>query len=262
MRILVTNDDGIRAEGLKAMVEVAQELGEVWVVAPDRERSACGHSLTMRDPLRVKPHPWESAHAFELSGVPTDCVNVGRELMDQRVDLVLSGFNHGPNLGFDITYSGTVAAAMEGALNGIRSVSASMAMFTEEAPLHLTTGKAAFRELLPRLLQLEWPALAFFNVNVPAIDRAELNAPVFCSMGRRVYEDRIEKREDPWGRTYYWQGGVVAMHRDQPNTDVEAINRGHVSVTPITLDWTDRALLDRLLVADRDHPAVDPALER
>ena len=127
MRILITNDDGIHAAGLKALVEVAQEHGEVKVFAPDRERSACSHAMTLRDPLRVKEVNWPGVSAFEVNGLPVDCVNVGLTVgWPDGCDLVLSGINNGPNLGFDVTYSGTVAGAMEGCINGIRSISVSM----------------------------------------------------------------------------------------------------------------------------------------
>ncbi|MCW5942141.1 MAG: 5'/3'-nucleotidase SurE [Fimbriimonadaceae bacterium] len=247
MRILITNDDGIRAPGLRALVEVAREFGEVKVVAPDHERSACGHALTMREPLRMKPFPWDGIEAWEVSGVPTDCVNLGRHAaFDDRVDLLLSGINAGPNLGFDITYSGTVGGAMEGTINGIRSIAVSMALFVDGAPIHWETSQAWLREHLGALIAAPLRPLTFLNVNVPSIALPGLRGHRVTVMGQRVYADRVESREDPWGRTYFWQGGSIVEQGELPGTDVDAINQGYVSITPITLDWTDQTGLTDL----------------
>ena len=139
-----------------------------------------------------------------------------------------------------MTYSGTVAGAMEGAINGIRSISISMALFVTGAPLHYPTGERWLHENWQMLVESPHKPLTFLNVNVPAIDYAEIRGHRVCGMGKRVYEDRVEFREDPWGRPYYWQGGVVVMDPDvQPGTDVEAVSQGFVSITPVSLDWTD-----------------------
>lgn len=254
MRILITNDDGIRAEGIAVLARVARALGEVKVVAPDRERSACGHSMTMRDPLRLRPvdwtevasawGPWPEDHgieAYEVNGVPVDCVNVGSAAVwPDGCDLILSGVNAGPNLGFDVTYSGTVAGAMEGAISGIRSIAVSMAVFVDGAPLHFATGERWLEEHLRELVAAPIPATTFLNVNIPAIDYQELRGVRVVPMGKRVYEDRVEQRADPWGRPYYWQGGVVVKDSASEGSDVQAVSDGFVSVTPLGLDWTDR----------------------
>ncbi len=259
MRILVTNDDGIRAEGLAFLVRAAMSLGEVKIVAPDRERSACGHSMTMRDPLRAKrvawpetahravPFDWPELEAYEVNGVPTDCVNVARTLAwPDGCDLILSGINNGPNLGFDVTYSGTVAAAMEGVINGIFSIAVSMALFVDDAPIHYETATAWLDQRLQWLVDLPRKPLTLLNVNVPSIDADELRGERITAMGKRVYEDRIELRDDPWGRPYYWQGGVTAMQSREPGTDVLAVSDGFVSITPVSLDWTDHAFAREL----------------
>lgn len=251
MRILVTNDDGVRAEGLHALVRVAREFGEVKVVAPDHERSACGHAMTLRDPLRVRPAVVEDAVAFEVNGLPVDCVNVGLTVAwPDGCDLVLSGINNGPNLGFDVTYSGTVAGAMEGEINGIPSIAVSMAIFVSGAPFHYETGSRWLRENLEMLLNLPRKPLTFLNVNVPAIEFDELQGHKFVGMGQRVYEDRVVQREDPWGNPYFWQGGVVVMEANQPGTDVKAVSDGYVSITPVSLDWTDHAQLEAFRQAE------------
>ncbi|MFN8219303.1 MAG: 5'/3'-nucleotidase SurE [Fimbriimonadales bacterium] len=248
MRILVTNDDGVFAPGLRALIDVAREFGEVKVVAPDRERSACAHAMTLHEPLRVRPFDLGDVEAYQVNGVPVDCVNVGlTNCWPDGCDLVLSGFNAGPNLGFDVTYSGTVAGAMEGTINEIRSLALSIAIFVTDAPPHFETGARWLRENWELLTTAPLSPLTFLNVNVPSILYEELNGHRICGMGKRVYQDRVERRNDPWGRAYYWQGGVVVMDPDtQPGTDVEAVSQGYVSITPVSLDWTDHKSMGRL----------------
>jgi 5'-nucleotidase len=255
LRILITNDDGIRAPGLLAIADVAKKFGTVKIVAPDRERSCCGHGMTMRDPLRVNRFEWDGCEAFEVTGLPTDCVNVGLTVgWPEGCDLILSGINNGPNLGFDVTYSGTVAGAMEGTINGIRSISISMAMFVTDSPIHYATGARWLAENFEMLVAAPLRELTFLNVNVPNIDYTELRGHRVVPMGRRVYKDRVELRSDPWGRPYYWQGGVVVMNpAEQQGTDVAAVSDGFVSISPITLDWTNHDLIDELDHALR-HP--------
>lgn len=243
MRILITNDDGIHGRGLYELAQVARKFGEVVIVAPDRERSACGHAMTLRDPLRVTEVDYHGLKAYQVNGVPVDCVNVGLTVgFPDGCDLVLSGINWGPNLGFDITYSGTVAGAMEGAINGIRSIALSLAVFVLEAPPHWETASRWLEENLQSLIDAPYEDLTFLNVNFPSIAYEELRGTKISEMGKRVYKDRVERRDDPWGRPYYWQGGAVVMSANQPNTDVHAINEGFVSITPLSLNWTQRGL--------------------
>ena len=250
MRILVTNDDGIDALGLRALAEAAATFGEVRIVAPDRERSACGHSMTMRDPLRVSAVDWPGVTAYSVSGLPVDCVNVGIQIAwEGECDVVLSGINAGPNLGFDVTYSGTAAAAMEAAINGVRGIAVSMAAFVSGAPIHFTTGASWLRENLGALLQVPLSPLTFLNVNIPNVEPIEIRGMRVAPMGQRIYEERLEFRQDPWGRPYYWQGGVQVLSSDQPGTDVAVISEQFVSVTPVTVDWTAREELERLRAA-------------
>lgn len=255
MKILITNDDGIRAPGLRALADVAKRFGEVKVVAPDRERSCCGHALTMRDPLRIAKFEWDGCQAFEVTGFPADCVNVGLHVgYPNGCDLVLSGFNNGPNLGFDITYSGTVAGAMEGAINDIPSIALSMACLAA-GPIHYATGARWLEEHFEMLVNVPITPRTFLNVNVPNIEHVELRGHRVVPMGQRVYQERVERREDPWGRSYYWQGGVAVLTSDQPGTDVAAVNAGFVSVTPITLDWTNHTYAEALRHALERAPA-------
>ncbi len=247
MRILVTNDDGIRAPGLRALVDAIKPFGEVKVVAPDRERSCCAHALTMRDPLRVSSFEWDGCEAFEVNGFPADCVNVALTIgFPDGCDLVLSGINNGPNLGFDVTYSGTVGGAMEGTVNGIRSIALSVASLVGGETLRYDVAAAWFAERFEDLTSAPQAPLTFLNVNVPNREAVELRGHRVTRMGQRVYKDRVERREDPWGRVYYWQGGVAVLSDHEPGTDVAAVSEGFVSVTPVTLDWTNHAHTDAL----------------
>ena len=247
MRILVTNDDGIRAPGLRALVDAVKPFGEVKIVAPDRERSCCAHALTMRDPLRVERFEWDGCEAYEVNGFPADCVNVALSIgFPEGCDLVLSGINNGPNLGFDVTYSGTVAGAMEGTVNGVRSIAISVANLAASDTLRYEVAASWLATHLELLLATPQAPLTFLNVNVPNLPEIELRGYRVVAMGRRVYQGRVERREDPWGRTYYWQGGVAVLTPEDPNTDVAAVSEGFVSVTPITLDWTNHGHLEAL----------------
>jgi 5'-nucleotidase len=247
MRILVTNDDGIHAPGLAALVGVAREFGEVKIAAPDRERSACGHALTMRDPLRVHSVRTLGVEAYEVNGLPVDCVNVGLTVAwPDGCDLILSGINNGPNLGFDITYSGTVAAAMEGTINGIRSIALSMALLEYGQPIDYAVGGEWLRIHWNLLTEVALPGDVFLNVNVPNLAYEEIQGFRVAPMGKRVYRDRVEMREDPWGRPYYWQGGAEMLDHPQPGTDVDAVRRDYVAVTPLSIDWTDEGSVAQL----------------
>lgn len=247
MRILITNDDGIAAPGLLALANVAREFGEVRLVAPSENQSACSHSMTLHDPIRATEYNVAGLQGFSVTGKPVDCVNVGLELAwPDGCDLVLSGINNGPNLGFDVTYSGTVGGAMEGAINGIKSFAISMASFVQDAPLHFETGGAWLRENWSMLVNLPFSDLSLWNINIPAIAYPEIVGHQFVPMGRRVYEERLEERSDPWGRPYYWQGGVVIVDGKEQGTDVWAVSNGYVALTPIKLDWTDHSQLEKL----------------
>lgn len=261
MRILITNDDGIGAPGLRTLVEVASEIGDVKVFAPDRERSACAHGMTMREPLRVMETTGLGVEAWAVSGLPADCVNMGREIgWPDGCDLVLSGINAGPNLGFDTTYSGTVAGAMEGCAYEIPSISVSLSLFVSGQPVHFDECAIWLRENLAALAAVRLPRRMFLNVNIPAIQAVEIHGMKVARLAERIYEERLEFRADPWGRPYYWQGGAVPMEVAQPGTDVEAVRQGWVSVTPCSLDWTSYEELARLAdVLGVERPTIGAA---
>lgn len=204
--------------------------------------------MTLRDPLRVWPTKVEGDYeAYEVNGLPVDCVNLAlTEFFPEGCDLVVSGINNGPNLGWDVTYSGTVGGALEGAVNGIRSFAISMATYVEDAPAHFESAENWLREWFQWLINAPFKEHGILNVNVPSVAWEEIKGTRMTRMGTRIYEDRVELRHDPWGRKYYWQGGVVVMDSTQNGTDVFAVNEGFVSITPIKLDWTDLDHLDAL----------------
>lgn len=242
MNILVTNDDGIGAAGIKALAEALTELGTVTVVAPDRERSAAGHSLTLHSPLRVFElrDRW-----FAVDGTPTDCVNMGiHSLLDSPPDLVVSGINHGGNMGDDITYSGTVAAAMEANLMGIPALAVSLATFgpTEHFP---DAAKVAV-QVARMLIQQGLPADTFLNLNVPNLPFAEIKAPLITRQGKRSFVGKIVDKTDPRGRKYYWIGSEEPSFLDDDGTDFNTVGLGHSSLTPLHLDLTNYRAMEAL----------------
>jgi len=247
VNILVTNDDGILAPGIRHLAMAASEFGEVKVIAPERERSACGHSMTMADPLRIHRHDWKEIEAISVSGVPVDCINVGLSIaFPDGCDLVLSGFNSGPNLGFDVTYSGTVAGAMEGTINGIRSVALSMACFDRSLPFHFESGSQWLKENWQFITEVPLPTGSFLNVNIPSLPFDRINGSQIARMGSRIYRDQVEMRKDPWDKPYFWQGGFAITEEVEPGTDLNAILDHFVSITPIKIDWTDEEAMESI----------------
>lgn len=242
MRILVTNDDGIAAPGILALAEALRELGEVAVVAPDRERSAVGHALTLHHPLRAERL---GSNRYAVDGTPTDCVNLGiHSLLDFTPELVVSGINRGANLGDDITYSGTVSAAMEATLMGIPAFAISLA--TAAAGEHYRSAAAFAVRLARQIHGRGLPRDTFLNVNVPDLPAEAIHQPLVTSQGKRRYEGAIVDKVDPRGRTYYWIGTVDLAFHDIPGSDFAAVARGHISITPLHLDLTNYRSMEEL----------------
>ena len=236
---LVTNDDGVSADGIHALAEGISPIGEVVVVAPDRERSAAGHSLTLHHPLRATEL---SAGRYVVDGTPTDCVNWGANylLRGRRPDAVLSGINFGLNLGDDVTYSGTVSAAFEGAILGIPAIAFSQ----EIAPGFSFDAAASFaRELALAVLETPLPPGTLLNVNVPAGEPRGVRA---VKMGRRIYGEGVLEKLDPRGKKYYWIGAAPPAGDPEEGTDLWAVAQKFISVTPLHLDLTDYAALRTL----------------
>jgi 5'-nucleotidase len=238
MLILCTNDDGYLALGLDVLATAAKTLGTVEVVAPDREQSATSHSLTMHHPLRAR-RVREGVH--HVDGTPTDCVALAMgALLEGRPDCVLSGVNHGPNMGEDVLYSGTVAGAMEATILGIPSVAVS---YVGRDPEAIGAFGPLLERLLPQLLRGGFPPETLLNVNLPGIDPAEVRGVRVTRLARRVYNDSIFRGKDPMGREYFWIGGGGAQWDAPEGTDFHAVQAGYVSVTPLHLDLTNHALL-------------------
>ncbi len=239
--ILLTNDDGIHAPGLKALADALSSLGEVEVFAPDRERSAVGHGISLHHPLRVKQlrKGWRS-----VDGTPADCVLLAvRSLLGRKPDLVVSGINMGANLGDDVTYSGTVAGAREGMLLGLPAIAVSDISYRGD---HLETSGAAALAIARFVLEHGLPAETLLNVNVPGLPLEEIAGIAVTSMGRRLYDDEIIHRKDPRGVDYYWVGGSAEPHEPVPGTDIHAVAAKMVSVTPLQRDYTNHGALGLL----------------
>jgi 5'-nucleotidase len=244
MRLLCTNDDGILATGLQCLIEAAEPLGEITVVAPDREQSASSHSLTLHHPLRPI---MRGERRFQLDGTPTDCVMLAVEaLMPERPDFILSGINHGQNMGEDVLYSGTVAAAMEGLSLGIPSLAFSFAGGDLRADVSLLKEQiGVLRKLLNHVLSLRpFPDNTLLNINLPPMRGGEIKGVRLTRLGRRVYSDSLKPMQDPWGRQIYWIGGGSIEWSGHEDSDFRAIQEGYISVTPLHLDLTHHAMLE------------------
>lgn len=255
MRILLTNDDGLESKGLHALYEAVADLPEVevTVIAPDRNWSVSGHNKTMDRPLRVNEVEWYNGLTiFSTDGSPADCVSLaGLGLMPELPDLVMSGINTGPNLGDDVTYSGTVAAAMEAHIAGIPALAFSVNAYLD-FNFHAAT---AFARRMVTLLQadlrgeergLTLTSDLFLNINVPSLNFEEVTAIEVTRQGRRIYRDELFKRTDPRGRPYYWIGGERPDGHIVEGTDIAAIADNKISITPLMLDLTNYRMLEKL----------------
>jgi len=240
MNILISNDDGIYAPGVRALAEVLSDTEHhITVVCPDRERSATGHALTLQEPLRVDQiggiYP-EGIEAWACSGTPSDTVKLALDaLLIDHPDLVLSGINRGANLGTDVLYSGTVSAAMEGVLEGVPSIAFSLSSFT-----HLDYSAAAnfAKKMVKAIADNPLEEAILLNVNIPAIPEADICGAVITRLGIRRYRDQFEKRIDPRGKTYYWLSGVIIEEEAEADTDIQAIRDNYITITPLKYDLT------------------------
>lgn len=251
--ILLTNDDGFDAPGLLALAQALRQIAEVEIVAPDRNRSAVGHAKTMHKPLRVKPAVLRDGTAARAcDGAPSDCVAlVLLGLIPERPALVVSGINPGANVAHDLTYSGTVAAAMEAAIFGVPAIAVSLDANSRGARLLADpdfgfAGQVA-RRLAAKVLQEGLLEDSFLNVNVPDLPAAEIRGIRITRTGRRIYRDELIERRDPRGFPYYWIGGDPPTgDLEQEGTDVWAVANGYVSITPVHMDMTNHALADQM----------------
>jgi len=241
-RILVSNDDGIHSAGLAALAEALAAIGDVVVVAPDREQSACSHALTLHRPLRIDD---AGPGRYAVDGTPTDCVNLAvNAILPEKPTLLVSGINRGANLGDDVTYSGTVSAAMEGTLLGVPSIAMSL---VGRGPYDFGPAAAFAARLAAWVLAQGLPPDTLLNVNVPPNkDGVVPSAVELTRMGRRRYGDAIVEKVDPRGRKYYWIAGDEVPFVAEEGTDFHAVQHGRISVTPIHLDLTNYPTLEQL----------------
>jgi len=242
MKILCTNDDGYMAQGLSVLAEAARTLGEVAIVAPDREQSAASHALTIHRPLRARQ---SQGGAHLVDGTPTDCVIMAvNELLGFRPDFCLSGVNHGANMGEDVLYSGTVAAAMEATVIGVPSVALS---YTGDDFENLHQWQDLLEAFLKQVLARgSFPPSTLLNVNLPPRSPSQVEGIRITSLGQRQYSDSITRATDPKGLEYFWIGGGISEWKGPPDADFRAIEEGFISVTPLHLDLTNYKILEEI----------------
>lgn len=236
--ILVCNDDGITAPGILALIRVAREFGDVTVVAPDSPQSGKGHAITVGEPLRVHEHKLEDGQVgWACSGTPVDCVKLATGvIMDEKPDLLISGINHGHNYSISVVYSGTMSAAMEGAIEGITSIGFSLGDFSWGADF--SAAEEVARVMIRRALHASMPIGTLLNVNIPPLPLSELKGIRITRQARGRWVEDFDEREDPHGRRYFWLKGSFKDEDEGQDTDTSAINAGYVSVCPVQFDLT------------------------
>lgn len=247
LRILVTNDDGINAAGLEVLERIARTLSDdIWVVAPEQEQSGAGHSLTLHVPVRLRKI---DARRFAVSGTPTDCVLLALQEVipvgKKPVDLILSGVNRGSNAADDVTYSGTVAAAMEGTILEVPSIALSQ-LYEDPENIHWATAEKHAPALIGKLIKAGWPRNTLINLNFPDCPPAKIKGIRVCQQGKRQVSVALSERVDPKGRPYFWIGGDRDNSPDKPGVDVDLLHSGYVTVTPLCMDMTDYKTLDEV----------------
>ncbi|MBW1892483.1 MAG: 5'/3'-nucleotidase SurE [Deltaproteobacteria bacterium] len=244
MKIFLTNDDGIHAIGLLALQRALKDFYKILIVAPDKERSAVGHGITLHEPIRANKVDINGVHGYALSGTPVDCIKFGLlELLDDRPDMVISGINPGANTGVNINYSGTVAAAREATLYGIPSMAVSICSpepeYYEEAASFIT-------RLTGIILKNRLPFGTFLNINIPNVSMAAISGIRLSHQGVTFPKEYIEKKVDPRNQPYYWQGAVDTPEFIDPEEDGAALNDNHIAITPIKCDMTDNEMIEEL----------------
>ena len=244
--ILITNDDGINAPGIRALVDASRSLGEVIVVAPDSPQSGMGHAITIGNPLRLdKVDVFDGIASWQCSGTPADCVKLARDkILHARPDICLSGINHGANHSINVIYSGTMSAAMEAAIEGVPSIGFSLLDYKFEADF--TVAKTVAYELAARMLAGPVPPHLLLNVNIPIATAATFKGIKICRQANAKWAEEFERRTDPRGRDYYWMTGKFINMDEGPETDAAALHEGYASVVPITIDFTNMKMKEWL----------------
>lgn len=237
--ILITNDDGVTAPGIRALVEAVKDMGRIVVVAPDSPQSGMGHAITIGTPLRLdKVDIFEDVEAWQCSGTPVDCVKLARDkVLHRRPDICLSGINHGANHSINIIYSGTMSAAMEAAIEGIPSAGFSLMDFRFHADF--TISKQVVRQVVARMLAEQMPEHLLLNVNIPHISNESFKGIKICRQAYAKWEEEFDHRIDPRGKDYYWMTGKFKNMDEGTDTDVHALQQGYASIVPVKFDFTD-----------------------
>ena len=246
MNILITNDDGIFAEGIIELAKAISKIANVCVVAPDSQKSAIGHAITMHHPLRVtKTHIGDNIEAYAVSGTPADCIKLGVEVIakDRHIDLILSGINNGPNLGTDVIYSGTVSGAIEGLVQDKPSIAISYNKFNVSNEVYKKACSHVVAIINDLKSKLDLLNDCILNINIPDTD---IKGYKVTKLGNRKYENAFEERIDPMGRKYYWMGGKLRELPQDPDSDVVAIDDGYISITPLHFDLTNYNKIETL----------------
>jgi 5'-nucleotidase len=243
-QILITNDDGISAKGIASLIEAARPFGDLHVLAPDKPQSGMGHAITLHDPIRLyKSTLYPGIEAYACSGTPVDCVKLGIfELLGAKPDLILSGINHGENSSTNVLYSGTMSAAIEGAMEGIPSFGFSVADYAPDADF--SASQHYIEVLLRKFFEKGFQPGICLNVNIPKLPLSEIKGIQFCKQAHAYWSDRFEKRQDQYGRDYFWLTGEFADLDQRPDTDLHALKSGFISVVPTHFDLTAYAHLN------------------
>jgi 5'-nucleotidase len=236
--ILVTNDDSVSAKGINALTEVASKFGKVVVVAPDKPQSGMGHAITINDPLRLNQIDlFGEIEAYSCSGTPVDCVKLAiYEVLHRKPDLIVSGINHGENSSTNVLYSGTMSAAIEGAMEGISSIGFSLADYEPNADFSASKYFASI--IIEKALNSEFPDGVCLNVNFPKLKKSEIKGIKICKQAHAFWADRFDKRKDQFGRSYFWLTGEFSDVDQRPDTDLHVLKEGYVSVVPTLYDLT------------------------
>ncbi|WP_127846722.1 5'/3'-nucleotidase SurE [Psychroflexus aestuariivivens] len=244
--ILVTNDDGITAPGIRHLIKIMHTLGEVVVVAPDRPQSGMGHAITINDNLYCDPttiDKYSDIKEFSCSGTPTDCVKIAtQEILKRKPDLCVSGINHGSNSSINVIYSGTMSAAVEAGVEGIPAIGFSLTDYSMEADFEPTTKWV--KKITKEVLNNGLPKGVVLNVNFPAIDK--IKGAKICRQAKARWQEQFDKRKNPQGRDYYWLAGEFINEDEGPDTDVEALDAGYASIVPIQFDLTAHHFIDEI----------------